>query len=192
MFDNMRRAARMRLENRNPAVIARNAGVTFDGESFRLSAFGKKVSVSWPPLTVVPEMPEWQELTVLHYLDMADGTLPSGKQITFSQHKDGLVRGSGFDRDAERTAEQILGSLSPEELERRCRRIGGVREPSNADLCFRFDYLPRYPVWLKLWFADEEFPASGRMLLDQSAEHYLTIEDAVTVGALILDALTNV
>ena len=50
---------------------------------------------------------------------------------------------------------------------------------------------PRYPVWLKVWFADEEFPASGRLLLDESALHYLTIEDAVTVGSLILDQLTG-
>lgn len=48
-----------------------------------------------------------------------------------------------------------------------------------------------YPVWLKVWFADEEFPASGRLLVDESAPSYLTIEDAVTVGALILDELTG-
>ena len=29
------------------------------------------------------------------------------------------------------------------------------------------------------------------MLVDKSAAHYLTIEDAVTVGSLILDALTD-
>ena len=46
-------------------------------------------------------------------------------------------------------------------------------------------------VLLKVWFADEEFPASGRLLLDESAPHYLTIEDAVTVGSLILDQLTG-
>ena len=61
----------------------------------------------------------------------------------------------------------------------------------NADLCVKFQYLPRYPVWLKIWFSDEEFPASGRMLLDKNSEHYLSIEDAVTVGTLLLDALLN-
>ena len=32
---------------------------------------------------------------------------------------------------------------------------------------------------------------SDRLLLDESAPHYLTIEDAVTVGSLILDQLTG-
>lgn len=49
--------------------------------------------------------------------------------------------------------------------------------------------MPNYPVWLKIWFADDEFPASGRLLLDASAEHYLSIEDAVTVGELLLKLL---
>lgn len=53
------------------------------------------------------------------------------------------------------------------------------------------DFAPRYPVWLKVWFGDEEFPASGHLFVDASAPRYLTIEDAVTVGALILDGLTG-
>ena len=115
----------------------------------------------------------------------------SGQTITFSQYKDGLVRGGGLDRNAELIVRRDLGILPPEELERRCRLLGVEILPSNADFCARFDFAPRYPVWLKVWFADEEFPASGRLLLDESAPHYLTIEDAVTVGSLILDQLTG-
>ena len=37
--------------------------------------------------------------------------------------------------------------------------------------------------------ADEDFPASGRLFLDRSAGHYLTIEDIVTVGEILLRRL---
>ena len=100
-------------------------------------------------------------------------------------------RGTGLDRNAELIVRRDLGILPPEELERRCRSLGAELLPSNADFCARFDFAPRYPIWLKVWFSDEEFPASGRLLLDESAPHYLTIEDAVTVGSLILDQLTG-
>ena len=60
---------------------------------------------------------------------------------------------------------------------------------SNADLCAVFPFLPRYPVIVKMWFADEEFPASGKMLVSGGADHYLTIEDAVTVGEVMLRRL---
>ena len=43
---------------------------------------------------------------------------------------------------------------------------------------------------LKLWFADEEMPGSGRLLLDKSASHYLSVEDAVTAGELLLQKLS--
>ena len=47
-----------------------------------------------------------------------------------------------------------------------------------------------YPVLLQVWFADEEFAPSGRLLLDSSASHYLTVEDAVVVGELLLELLS--
>ena len=74
----------------------------------------------------------------------------------------------------------------------RSRALGAEIVRSNADLCARFLFAPRYPIWLKLWFADEELPASGRLLLDTSAPQYLTIEDAVTAGTILLDALTSI
>ena len=42
------------------------------------------------------------------------------------------------------------------------------------------------------WLADEEFPASGKLLLDTSADHYLMIEDAVSVGQIIMEALVGI
>ena len=62
---------------------------------------------------------------------------------------------------------------------------------SNADVAYRIPFLPNFPVLLKAWLPDEEFPASGRLLLDSSADHYLTIEDAVTVAEIILERLTT-
>ena len=49
--------------------------------------------------------------------------------------------------------------------------------------------LPRYPLLVNIWFEDEEFPASGKLLLEAAADHYLTVEDAVTVGTLVLELL---
>lgn len=156
-----------------------------------IETLGQIVTVRLSDCTIQPPLSKWHALTLLHYLDLADGAPLTGRTITFSQYKDGLVRGGGLDRNAELIVRRDLGILPPEELERRCRLLGAELLPSNADFCARFDFAPRYPIWLKVWFADEEFPASGRLLLDESAPHYLTIEDAVTVGSLILDQLTG-
>ena len=190
-YDSMLAVARQRLARHDPADIARRAAVTFDGRRFTMTSLGQTVTVSYPDFQVSPALDMWHALPLLHYLDLADGAPLTGQTITFSQYKDGLVRGGGLDRNAELIVRRDLGILPPEELERRCRSLGAELLPSNADFCARFDFAPRYPIWLKVWFSDEEFPASGRLLLDESAPHYLTIEDAVTVGSLILDQLTG-
>lgn len=59
----------------------------------------------------------------------------------------------------------------------------------NADVAFRIPFLPRFPVTLKIWLPDADFPASGRLFVDACADHYLSIEDAVTVAQIILDQL---
>lgn len=190
-FELMLEAARSRLLRHVPEEISEKAGVRYENGVFWVRTLGRRVEIQWPAGKITPPVSKWHALTLLHYLDLADGTPLTGRTITFSQYKDGLVRGGGLDRNTELIVRRDLGVLPREELARRCEALGAELLPSNADFCARFDFAPRYPVWLKVWFADEEFPASGRLLVDESAPSYLTIEDAVTVGALILDELTG-
>ena len=191
LFDNMLRAAKERLADHDPLEIAKNACVEFTGDSFRLMSFGRKVCISFPDFDISPELPQWHTLSLLHYLDLADGFPAGNKQMPFAAYRDGMVRGGGFDRDAEKFIENKLGHLDEALLAQRCLALGGALIPSNADLCARFDFAPCYPLWLKIWFADDEFPASGRLFVSETADHYLTIEDAVTVGSVLFDLLAD-
>ena len=190
-FARMMQTAQERLLRHVPEEISEKAGAWYENGVFWVRTLGRRVEIQWPAGKITPPVSKWHTLTLLHYLDLADGTPLTGKTITFSQYKDGLVRGGGLDRNTELIVRRDLGVLPREELARRCETLGAELLPSNADFCARFDFAPRYPVWLKVWFADEEFPTSGRILVDESAPNYLTIEDAVTVGSLILDCLTG-
>ena len=190
-FESMLIVARERLLRHTPQEVSRKAGVRYEDNVYLVDTLGKTVSVRLPDCTVLPQLSKWHTLTLLHYLDLADGLPLTGHMISFSQYQDGLVRGGGFDRNAELIIRRDLGVLPPEELARRCISMGAELLKSNADFCARFSFLPRYSLWLKVWFADDELPPSGRLLTDESAPHYLTIEDAVTAGSLVLDALTG-
>lgn len=185
MFDEMMKAARAWLGQREPAGIAANAGVEFADGGFHFRSLGIAVTVSYPAWEITPELDPWHQLAILHDLNLADGVPLTGKPITFAQQKDGMVRGGGFDWKVEAAVRQ----LDLHTLKGRCLRLGGREKPSGADYCVELPVLPRYPVTLNYWMADEEFPASGRLLLDSSAEHYLTIEDSVMVGELLLEQL---
>ena len=191
MFSQMNQAALTRLKDRNPREIARNAGVHYDEDTqvFHIPTMGMDVAVSYPDYHLTPELPGWHRLLLLHYLDLADGIPLTGKGIPFGQMKSGMVRGDGIDQKCE-LAIQNLKNLEEDTLKKICMNIGGELIDSNADAAWRIPFLPRFPVTLKIWLPDEDFPASGRLFVDASADHYLTIEDAVTVADLLLEKLT--
>lgn len=192
MFSLMLAAARNRLAQRSPEEIARKCGMAYDAQAgcFRFKSLAQSIEVSHPNLEFSPELEGWHQLVILHCMDLADGAPCEGRLISFSQLRDGMVRGGGFDRSCEARIEALMNRISAEEFQSRCLALDGKILPSNADFAVEFPFLPNLPVTLKLWFADEDFGASGRMLLDGSAGHYLTVEDAVTVGEILLEKLS--
>lgn len=192
-FQEMLRTARERILQHDPIEIAQNAQITFHSErsEFSVTSLGIPITIHYPDCTFTPELDPWHQLTILHYMDLSDGTLPSSELILFSQLQDGFIRGSGFDRQCEERISHQFGNLTVETLENACKTLGAIQIPSNADFCAVFPFLPYYPVTLKIWFADDELPGSGRMFLQKNADHNLTAEDAVTAGELILNLLSE-
>lgn len=192
-FDEMRKPALQRLEGKDPGMIAENTGIAYDREKnvFSLKSLGKKIEVHYPRYEIKPKLNDWHHLLLLHYLDMADGAKLEGELMAFGDLPGGMARGGGFDRQSERTLSRELGNGIPLQIRKACEILGGEIKPSNADLCAVFFIFPCYPVTFKLWFADEDIPGSGRLFLDKSAAHFLSVEDAVTAGTLLLEELTG-
>lgn len=190
-FLEMRKPALERLRGRDPEELAFRTGIHFDGDrqAFSLSSLGMELQISYPSYEISPAVDDWHHLLILHYLDLADGAPLTHQLMAFGDQPGGMVRGGGFDRQSERDLGLRLGHCQLEQVEQACRALGAVLTPSNADLCAVFSLFPNYPIALKLWFADEDIPGSGRLFLDGSASHYLTVEDAVTAGSLLMEAL---
>ena len=190
-FQEMLTAAKGWLSGRSPEELAERAGAKWDpgAKLLKLQSLNQRLEVSAEDWSVRPQPEEWHHLILLHYLSIADGTQLSDEMISFGNLKDGLIRGTKFDRTADMALARFLKGREPEQIKEVCRFLGAGFRDSNADLCAVFPFLPRYPVAVKIWFADEEFPASGKMLVSASADHYLTIEDAVTAGEVMLGKL---
>ncbi len=189
-FEQMNSVALEWLADRDPREVARKAGICYDGEKqvFSFSALGVDFTLTYPDYDIKPEVGKWQYLLILHYLHLADGTPLTGREMPFGQMKAGMVRGGGIDRKCEMAIGSIK-DLDERKLAEICKSMGGEKILSNADVAYRIPFLPRFPVTLKIWLPDEEFPASGRLLVDSSADHYLTIEDAVTVAEILIEQI---
>ena len=84
-----------------------------------------------------------------------------------------------------------MKNKQPQEVIEVFKSLDGKIIDSKADLSAVFYIYPYYPVTLNIWFEDEEFPATGKIFLDKTADHYLTIEDAVGVGEIMLKAIND-
>lgn len=189
-FEQMNRVALGWLADRSPHEIANNAGIIYDAEKqlFSFSSMGIDLTLTYPDYRITPQVGGWHYLLILHYLNLADGTPLMGQEISFSQMNAGMVRGGGIDRKFE-TAIRAIRNFSIENLDQNCGRIGGKRIQTNADMTYHIPFLPLLPVTVKVWLPDEEFPASGRLLLDRSADHYFTIEDAVMMAEMLIERI---
>lgn len=190
-FQEMLRPARERLFHRRPEDIAEKTGAVFDGDALRLSVLGRETFVSYPSFDPDPALDEWTALLLLHYLDLADGTPVSPETVSFGDLREGLIRGTKFDRTAEDALGRFLDGKTPERVRAVCEGLNAAFIDARADLCAVFHLFQNYPLTVKFWWADDEFPASGKMLASASADHYLTIEDAVTAGEVLLNRLRH-
>ena len=193
-FDRMMKTAREWLAGRPPEVIAAAGGIEYDCERgvFTLASLGKEVEIEYPGYVFSPDIEPWHQLSILHYLNLADATPPDGEWISLSQMNSGMIRGGGFDKMFESLVRTKLGNLSADIVGPVCERLGMQVVSGNADLCIRYDFAPLFPITMKLWFADPEddLPGSGRLFVDRTADHFLTIEDTVTLCEyLIVDRL---
>ena len=183
--------AREKLIGRDIAELCKNAAVSIDSETqeLLLPSMGEVVRVQLSDFVITQELDMWRHLTLLQYLDTADGTPLAGKEIALSQMRGGLSRGQGFEKDISLMFSRDLLDASAEDFARACEALGGRINTGKADVSAVIPYAPRFPVTVLFWCGDDEFPASGKTLVDAAAEHYLTLEAAGGACSSVVQAI---
>ncbi len=184
-----------RLQQRDPADLAEKAGAEYDPQQqlITFESLGSKIIIQVPSYKIEQQLEMWHHLTLLQYLETADGTpLDSdGRLISLADMSGGLARGFGFNKDIEKMFAQWFGNVTPEQFAAACRSLGGTVIPGKGDVSAVLWYAPRFPVTVNYWCADEEFSASGKTLLNPQAEHYLTIEAAGGACSTVVQAVRD-
>lgn len=182
-------AAKEKLSGRDPAEIARAAGLLWNGRTFEAVTLGIPIQIHWPDCEIEPQLDMWHCLTILQYLAGAKGTPPAGRFICLSDFREGgLVRGSSFDRENDRII-GMIGKNDAAAIQKAAAELGGTVISGKADMTIRFSFLPDFPLMLNLWLEDEDFPASGKVLLDAAMESAMQVEAAGTAAGILLAML---
>ena len=128
--------AREKLIGRDIAELCKNSDVSFNIETNELflPSLGETIHIQLPDFVITQELDMWRHLTLLQYLDMADGTPLTGKGIALSEMRGGLSRGLGFDKDISLMFSRDLRDASAEDFARACEALGGQIIPGKADV----------------------------------------------------------
>jgi len=111
---------------------------------------------------------------------------------SYRDFKDGAFFNSAFNQTSEqRIASAFSGRIA--DLKVAAKALGGenLEENLGGDFSARFDALPRIPLALIFYDADEDFPSSARILFDASAPHFLDMECLAVLGIILADQLTK-
>lgn len=119
----------------------------------------------------------WSKIIIYDYIRRKGGRPLTGEWVTLGYFPNTASHVKAFQRSAE---EKIAATFNRNinGLKICCKEMGGVETQGKmkADYICRFDLLPRIPLYLCFWEADEEFTASCKLFLDSSAEAYIDIE----------------
>ncbi len=119
----------------------------------------------------------WSKIIIYDYIRRKGNKPLSGDWVTLGYFPNTASHVKAFQRNAEEKVAKTFNS-DIDGLKARCNETGGVEDTGKmkADYIYRFDLLPRIPLYLCFWTVDEEFSASCKLFLDSSAEAYIDIE----------------
>ncbi|MBN1224437.1 MAG: DUF3786 domain-containing protein [Candidatus Aminicenantes bacterium] len=123
------------------------------------------------------------QLTAVNYLIGAKDIPLDGRWASEKEFPSGPLFFRGPHALPSKKLTQIFG-LDSYRFAEACRNLGG-KSIDSGDSAFELLVLPRIPVRLILWLADEEFPARLTYLFDRTANVHLKLDAIWAVGNLI-------
>ena len=185
------RLAALELQKHDPAALAEASGAEYSPEKGLIVVFlGAGYRVEFHPEAKIEKVDSGEEVSlpdrilIAHYLLGAAGGKATGNLITFRQVPDGHFYFDAFQRRARDPFVNFFGNNGP--LFLKCAETMGGAPVDNGDYGMEFCVFPHVPVRLVLWSGDEEFPAEGTVLFDESIQRLLPAEDiAVMSGSLV-------
>jgi hypothetical protein len=184
--------AQSKLGDSDPQSIARAAAVRYDAATreFNVPYLNQEHRVRYPSGEVyLPqggEAPIVNKILILHYLEHAEEAPLRHKWISFKEIPGGQIYINPFYNRAIRPLIKLFGG-DPQGLILAGSALGGKKE-SLGDASVAVPVFPMVPVAYVIWAGDEEFDPSGNILFDESAPHYLPLEDyAVIAGSAVFE-----
>ncbi len=168
-----------RFRSIDPGEAAARSGAKYDrlGQRFEMVYFGSTYVVDregrvWRADDPEAEVSFNDRTLMVQYLCEASGLPPRGTWLSFLELPEGSHHYMPFQTDATVPLARAFGGRALE-FARAAESLGG-RPLNMGDRSFLLPALPKIPLAVVLWDADEQFPARSNILFDSVSPTHLT------------------
>jgi hypothetical protein len=177
-----------RLQAIEPVDVCRRSLAQYneDLKTYSLTVLGQPYEIDTSRQTIVHKGADSHEVSadmgvlILNYM-IGAREIPLAEQWV---NEFSLKGGAMFFRGLHAIPNLQLAGHFGKDLEgfkRSCLELGG-ESVNMGDAAFRFQVLPRIPVIIAFWFADEEFDASAKLLMDPTIQEHLPLDAILGLG----------
>jgi len=173
----------------NTANIGKILGVAIEAGQYRIPFFHKQFVISVDKIAdeLGPAPSHATSVILCKYILLCPERPDNDESlVTYKDFKDAAPYIGGFKNTAELPiARHFEGGLA--NLEKKCLELGGrpFQTEVACQFAFRFQALPRVPLFLLFNDADEDFEAQCTLLFQKSAACYLDMECIAMLGATL-------
>ncbi len=166
---------------RRPSTLARSSMATWSG----CVRFGRECVVDPVCKSVTMDgrpVKKLGAIIILHYLNNANESQPTGRTISYRQLSGGNVHYPAFKT---RVIEYIGSNFHQYPLQLvSTAELLGAKKQEFGDASVLIQVLPKLPVTVIVWRGDDKVRGNANVLFDDSAPRFLNTEDLAAVGTV--------
>jgi hypothetical protein len=174
--------AKLREEVTNLSLsgIATGIGGHMRDKALSLQCLGREFLITPEgEISTASRITPWVKILLLHYIRTAGSGELSGTWVSYGELKGGMVKTSSFQRECEEPLRELF--------ERDEDKVEDILSRLGAEKCggfptghaWRLYLLPKIPVVILFWPAEEEFPSRIKILFDSTADRFLDAESLI-------------
>ena len=160
--------------------VAPHLGAELKGKALMLKSMGREFVVD-PGGEVSTQgfITPWIKILLLHYIKTGGKADLSGRWVSFSELKSGMVKASSFTRDCEEPLRGMLDADPPKVAQLLIRFGAETRDDFPTEHAWHILLLPKMPVVVLYWPGDSEFGSKVKVLFDATADKFLDVESII-------------
>lgn len=165
------------------AEAAASLGGELRGDSLFIKCLGREFIITPDgEVSTKGHITPWVKILLLYYIKYGGKGEPSGKWVSFSDLKAGLIKATAFKRDCEDPLKDVF-DRDFEKASMALMRLGAERrECASSGFSWNLYLLPKIPVNILYWPKEEEFDSNLKIVFDSTADRFLDSESLVFLG----------